>query len=346
MVLTLVIVLVVVIFAIYIAGAGTDFLKDISASFAEKAAKQAEVKGEGTTVNEVFAKANLAKDVPGARICDLEIIFVGSVSDLATGPLAVQGGIEGVLGLQGARFIYFGDPPDSVFFPDIPSNKNIFEYTWMCQGTAAPITTTTTAPSTTTTTTTTTAPAPVPIVGEGSTGGGEICRTAARGIQVCTTLSILNLLSWNLNKNNLAALSFFDTVEPLALGFDLVGSNEVIRVNFIGQSINRPSFNLYTPDFPDEGIESSPFTKSDKLDEGANFPVTYRIPLILVDVTEDNYNIEFWYDDFSANNKAVGTHFDKAICKPSILKELQEQPGGIFGKKPLDELCDEFASLR
>jgi len=342
MVFQLIIVLVVVIFALYILSSGTDFLKDIAASFEEREKTQAEVKGEGTMVSEVFAKANLAKDVPGARICDLEIIFVGVLNDLVVGP-SIAGGLEGFLGVGEQRFIYQGETLDP-FLPDLPSNENIFEYSWMCQGTAAPITTTTTAPSTTTTTTTTTAPEPVPIVGEGSTGGGEICRTAARGIQVCTTLSIFNLLSWNLAKNNEAA---FEQLSLLALGVSDV-SGEVVRVNFIGSSVTRPAFNLYSPDFPSLGIEESPFTKSATFDEGSNFPIQYRIKLILVDVTEDNYNIEFWFDDYLVNNKPVGTFFTKAICKPSVLKELQEQPGSIFdflGTKSTDELCDEFASL-
>jgi len=307
MVLQIIIVLVIIVLGLYVIGVGTDFLSDISASFAEKAKKQAEVQGEGTTVTEVFAKANLAKDT-GTRVCDLEIIFVGDLVDFETGLFLIgQGGISGFLGFE--RFIYFGEPFDPILASNIPGDRDIFEYTWFCD---TPVSTTATTTSATTVGTSgSTTSEPVPLVGEGSTGGGEICRTGARGIQICETLSIFQLLSWNLIKNTGAG------IEQLQLSLlEQKSDEEIVRVNFIGPSKTRQNFNLYAPDFADLGIEENPFTKSFQLGTDENFPVSYRIKLNLDDVTEDDYRIEFWYDTFPANNEPVGTHFFKDLCRP------------------------------
>lgn len=310
MVVQLIVVLIIIVLGLYIVGVGSDFFSDISASFNEKVKKQAEVFGESTTVEAVFEKANLAEDT-GTRICDLEIIFVGDVTDFETG-VNLQGGIESFIGFD--RFIFFGQPTDfasALLSPGVPADKDIFEYTWLCDTAPAVAEVSTSISAMVVTDDTTVTADPIPLVGEGSTGGSEICRTGARGIQVCESLSIFTLLSWNLGKNTQAGID-----QLSLLGQETAG--EVIRVNFIGPSKTRTSFNLWTPDFPNLGIEEAPFTKSFTLGTGEEFPVAYRIKLNLDDVTEDNYKIEFWYETFPANNKPVGTHFFKDLCKPGL----------------------------
>lgn len=57
---------------------------------------------------------------------------------------------------------------------------------------------------------------------------------------------------------------------------------------------------------------------SDKQILGANlsFPITVNVPVFLYKVTEDDYNIQFWNEEFKINDKPVGHRFSYNLCVP------------------------------
>lgn len=285
----------------YVFGVGTDFVDDLITSFDEKVAKQGE-----TPDPDFVERVNLAKDT-GTRVCDLKITFYATAYNF--NPLQAFSELFGDIN------IFHGDIRAGVLQQSIVGNTNIFDYTWMCEGevvvaeTQVAGVTTPPAPSTSTTS----EPDVIPLVGEGSTGGSEICVTKARGTVVCTALSFLDLLSWNLQKNTIPVL---EELSLLALG--QVTDRERIQINFFGTSINTGK-ELGSPSQPNKGTNSNPFTKSTTLSRGIDFPIDYAIEVTLVDVTEDDYVITFWDDEFPQNGERVGHRFSpKDLCKPGL----------------------------
>lgn len=311
MVFQIILILIVVVVGAYVLGIGSDFFDDLFASFDAKVKKQAEVDDpktvdplEGTDRGSIFARANLAQDT-GSRICDLEITFVGSMSDIPVGTPGFEAGIEGILGFE--RFLYHGGD-----FGGVLSDKRIFTYDWYCIGAVD------------------------------DTGGGEInsagvdTNTEICGLSgvvstnilfggepeeeiVCFDPTAFDIFRWNLAKNTLDAVEQLSLLSTFAIGgFGTDESdNENVAVNFFGKSKSTGKL-LYSPDDSFKGDEDSPFTKSKTIGIGAQFPVDYRVTVYLTDVTEDNYTIEHWYDTWRTNNENVGHIFKKNICKPGL----------------------------
>jgi len=306
MVFQIILILIVIVVGAYVLGIGTDFLDDIATNIDEKLAKQSEV--PSATDEEIFENtANLAKD-RGTRVCDLWIDYFVTMTNL--NPTGIE-----IANFAGDRWLWIGEDfrefgPFSDF---IAGNTAIFEYGWLCESEVTTTTTSTSTSSSTTPPSSTTTSSP--LVAEGSTGQGEICRIAARGTQVCETLSFLSLLGWNLEKNTAQGI---EQLSLLAFGFD-ESEREVIRVNFIGESKTDDRKRLYAPEVPTLGTIDKPFTDSFRLGVGEDFPIDVVVGRIyLDDVTEDNYLMEFWYDSFPVNNKNVGKHFFKDLCKPGL----------------------------
>jgi len=310
MVFQVILILVVVVVGAYVLGIGTDFFDDLFTSFDQKLKKQAEVPEpttlapkEGTERGSVFARANLAEDT-GSRICDLEITFVGTITDIPVGTPGVEAGIEGIIGLS--RFLYHGD----TFFGDIPNDTRIFDYRWYCIGA-------------------------VDDSGEavGIDTNTEICGLS--GVVstffsqeeeeiICFIPTAFDIFSWNIAKNTLDGVEQLSLLSIIPESFSDIGAfgftksdNEIVAVNFIGKSKTNGKL-LYTPEESNKGDEDTPFTKSRSIGSGAQFPIDYRLTVYLVDVTEDNYTIEHWYDEFRTNNENVGNIFKKNLCKPNL----------------------------
>jgi hypothetical protein len=302
MVVQIVVILIIVVMIAYVFGVGTDFVDDLITSVDDRLAKQGE-----TPDPDFVERVNLAKDT-GTRVCDLKITFFATAYNFDPTSFDPLEGIFGDINIFHGDIKGAGD----VFQRPLAGNTNIFDYQWMCEGKVvvaetqvAGTTTTSTSGSTTTTT------SDPPLVGEGSTGDSEICVTKARGTVVCTALSFLDLLSWNLQKNTVAGL---EQLSLLAIG--QVTDRERVEVNFFGTSINTGKA-LGSPSQPSKGTNSNPFTKSDNLPRGVDFPVDYVIELTLVDVTEDDYVITFWDNEFPQNGKPPGHRFSpKDLCKP------------------------------
>lgn len=275
----------------YVFGVGTDFLDDIVSSFDERLAKQNEVPSVKLTES-----GNFAKDT-NTRVCDLTITFYGTMTDY--NPFSLDP-IE-ILNLKEQRWIWHGDikRPIQLGFAEIPGSEpiaidqRVFDYKWGCLG--ADIT-----------------PAQEESAGRYGCITGINPLPPFDRVEICN-LTLVDLLSWNLNKNTKEAI---DELSLLALG-GTTTDKEVIRVNFVGKSLTNQGKFLFTPATA-KGTEENPFTKSFTLPSGSDFPYSYRIELTLSDVTEDNYTIEFWDEDYVQNDKPTGYVFEKKLCKPGL----------------------------
>ncbi len=283
-----VVVILVIVMGMYIFGVGTDFLDDLVSSADELLAKQNEVPSVPLS-----RSGNFAKDT-GTRVCDLQVTFYGTMTDY--NPFSLDP-VE-ILNLKEQRWIWHGGIREEqrIFFVEtgiegrpIATDERTFTYQWYCTG-----------PSIT--------PAQ-----EASAGRyGCITGVSPERIEICD-LTLLDLLSWNLNKNTKAGL---EQLSLLFLGGETT-DKETVRVNYVGKSLTNSDKKLFTPANA-KGTEENPFTSSIRLPAGADFPYGYRIETTLSDVTEDNYLLEFWDEDYVQNNKAVGHIFDGKICKPGL----------------------------
>jgi hypothetical protein len=284
MVLQAILIIAIIIIGAYIFGIGTDFFDDVLGSIDEKIAKQNEVPDP-----ETFENANLAKD-RGTRICDLQMTWYGAMWE--TDPFGFD-----PIGLFEQRYVFIGSITHPISQLQPAQDVRTFTYQWTCVGE-----------------TTTTTDEVIPVMST-STGGSEICRTGARGSQVCVSLSFLDLFGHNLQKNTQ------DGIEQLSL-LALGGSEtdrETIRIKFIGRSLSDNGKFLQSPDLPTLGTPNNPITKSVTLSRGDPFPRAFSIgPINLSDVTEDNYVIEYWIDEYRLNAKAPGAIFTKDLCKPGL----------------------------
>jgi len=312
MVFQIIALLVIIVVGAYVFGIGTDFFDDIFADIEAKAAAQ---ENKATDL-ETFENANLASQT-GTRVCDLNIVFFGTIWEID--PFGFD-----PFNFAESRFVYIGDitHPFSQLQP--AQDTRTLRADWLCvgekteeqkQAEASTSSTSTSMATITPSTTTTTPPTTAqPLVAAGSTGGGEICVTKARGTVVCTTLSFLDLFGWNLNKNTIDGL---EELSLLAFGASLT-DRETITIQFIGRSLTNQGKFLQSPEL-DKGTPGNPFTKSVTLPRGSQFPFAFQTPILnLDDVTEDNYLIEYWIEDFRLNAKAPGTIFNIDLCKPGL----------------------------
>lgn len=303
MVLQLILILGIIIVGLYVFGVGTDFIDDIITSFDERIAKQ------GETTDPTFQeRVNLAKDT-NTRVCDLQITFHASAyggNQLTPDPFEAI--FSDTINIYHGDIVAFGDP----FFRPLAGNPNIFEYQWFCTGgtSSGPVTTesgTKTIIGKTLFGETFEISVPEDSI---STGGDEVC--VARGEEIiCSQLSFLGLLSWNLG-NNLR-----DGGEQLSV-LNPETDRETIRINFFGKSLTSGK-DLGSALQEDKGTDANPFTKSIMLPRGVDFPVDYAIVFLLKDVTEDNYVITFWDNELPQNGESPGHRFSpKDVCKPGL----------------------------
>ncbi len=125
-----------------------------------------------------------------------------------------------------------------------------------------------------------------------------------------STASLLDIFRVNIRENTLNGLSI---INELAFAGGLETDRELIRVHFLGESIDHPGKFLITP-ADKKGTPSNEFTSSIRLSRGDDFPAEYTITIRLLDVTEDNYVIEFWDENWRQNNEERSHRFDKDIC--------------------------------
>ncbi len=111
-------------------------------------------------------------------------------------------------------------------------------------------------------------------------------------------------LTWNLQKNSLSALAFFDT-------FD----GEIVRMKFEAFSMDTGK-NMFDKT---GGIQ---FQAKQTLPFGNTGTTTLDVTIFLEDVTEDNYNLRFWSDTSRVGvggpTKDLGHKFSYDLCKPEL----------------------------
>lgn len=327
MVFQLILIIGILIVGVYVLGIGTDFLDDVATQFEARAAKQAAVPDQ----EDQDRPLNIALERgEGFRVCDLTLTFFATMTDFDATQL-----ID--INLTEERFIWHGAQVRNIFGnvglsflegtglktlervtsttqPQQTSTQfdDVYDYSWKCEGLADFF------PSDPNQDPTKFLP---PSDEESvSTGGDEVCVTRGDEI-ICSQLTFLNLLSWNLAKNHADA---FESLSLLSFGASET-DGEIIIVNFVGKSRSTgPLFgdavanDLYSPKLPGKGTFDQPFTKVKVLPKGADFPYDYRIDLTLEDVTEDDYLITFWDAKYKQNGEAVGHMFDIAVCRPGV----------------------------
>lgn len=121
---------------------------------------------------------------------------------------------------------------------------------------------------------------------------------------LCTSsATTAELLQWNL-ENNLHEASL------LILGIDKT-DGEVVRIKFEGLSKETDKF-LF------DKTGKTQFQSSVTLPIGSDFPYEFRTKYALLKgVTEDDYNLRWWSEDYKVNNEAVGHKFTYNLCMPS-----------------------------
>lgn len=122
--------------------------------------------------------------------------------------------------------------------------------------------------------------------------------------------SFLDLLSFHAEANanslggKLATGNIFETDEDVNL-----------RYFFTGDSLNTGK-KLVASKTEGGVVDQLEFSDKVEIPQGTKFPLAYGVPVYLYDVTEDDYQIDFWVDRFPHNDKPVGFKFQHDICKP------------------------------
>lgn len=122
--------------------------------------------------------------------------------------------------------------------------------------------------------------------------------------------SLLDLLSFHGEANanslggKLATGNIFETDKDIKL-----------RYFFTGDSINNGK-KLAAAKDPNGIVNQLEFSDSVDIGTGTKFPLAYGVPVYLYDVTEDDYEVDFWVDKFPHNDKPIGFKFQHNICKP------------------------------
>lgn len=120
--------------------------------------------------------------------------------------------------------------------------------------------------------------------------------------------SFLDILSFHSDANllNLASNDIFQTQQAIQL-----------RMHFDGTSLTNGK-RLVGSQEPDGIVNLLEFSGSQRIALNTPLPLAYSIPVFLYDVTEDNYDIEFFSKQYKMNDKPVLSKFIYTICKPGL----------------------------
>lgn len=113
-------IIIILAFVVFILGIGTDFVDDVFKRIDESQEKQKDQADPSIT-----DIGNFAKDIKGARVCDLRIRFVGIITGHD---------LYGLFDFSDQIFLWFGAHPLVTILTSFPDfNENIIEYQWFCQ---------------------------------------------------------------------------------------------------------------------------------------------------------------------------------------------------------------------
>ena len=159
---------------------------------------------------------------------------------------------------------------------------------------------------------------------------------------LCPTVNVSAAsIFWNLRENALELFGGTGTFTPqkLDLGNVINGiaeltnldqpetSGEVVRYFFQAESLNTGKLMIDKNGF---GLDNKPFQSNEKLPNGADFPYDYIINIRLQDVTEDDYLLKFWSNDYEMNAQNAGFRFEYYLCSP--FSQATSEIGVVTGK--------------
>ncbi len=96
----------------------------------------------------------------------------------------------------------------------------------------------------------------------------------------------------------------------------LRSEGQTIRIKLDGESKTTGKL-LVGKQSENSNVLINQFQDITEIPQGAEFPVGWNVRIFLYDVTEDDYNIEFWSEDFRINDQPVSTHIKYDLCRPS-----------------------------
>lgn len=91
--------------------------------------------------------------------------------------------------------------------------------------------------------------------------------------------------------------------------------NVIVRMYFTGDSLSNGR-ELVASKTPGGPVDQLQFSNKIVIAEGTDYPFSFNIPVYLYDVTEDNYLVDYWNDQYIFNERNPGHHFTYKICKP------------------------------
>lgn len=163
---------------------------------------------------------------------------------------------------------------------------------------------------------------------------------------------------WNIRQNTLSLFPETGEGRELSLLGDVVEGvgditglanqktgGEVIRMFFQAESLKTGKLMLDKNAF---GLDNKPFQASVTLPVGSTFTYDYVISTRLQDVTEDDYELIFWSQDYEMNKEEPGHRFTYFLCSPDSL--VTNTIGTVTGKTLFGETItvnlDESRSVK
>jgi hypothetical protein len=290
MVLQLILGLILVIIILSSVGIGGEIFDDIAADVREDKAKQKDVIDPA-----IINIGNFASDT-GTRICDLELTFYGTVTPY--NPITLEN--IPLRNDEDALWLWHGDVQNTLdvfallFGNTIADDTRIVTYEWFCSNVNV---------------------SAASVFWNLRQNTLELFGNAGNSQVNPSTLSLISNIQEGV-ETILGPSEFAET------------GGETIRLFFQAESLNNNG-KLMIDKFG-FGPDNKPFQASQTLPVSSPFPYNYVISLRLQDVTEDDYLLSFWSDDYEQNNKQTGFRFTYFICSP--LSQATNTIGTVTGK--------------
>jgi len=126
------------------------------------------------------------------------------------------------------------------------------------------------------------------------------------GFNQATLLDMLNFVAQDkLNDLQLSLANLLRTTEDIELRFWLTGESKNTGNRLVGSKT------------PDGTVNLLKFSDKETIPEGIDFPIDYGVPVYLYKVTEDDYTISWWNEEYISNDRNVNHKFSYTLCKPA-----------------------------
>lgn len=98
---------------------------------------------------------------------------------------------------------------------------------------------------------------------------------------------------------------------------EITGGEKTVRYNFYAEKLDDRSKRLSAKTLESSTEVKTDFQARQILADGTKLPANYNVNQWLYDVTEYDYMLTFWSDEWLVNDKRVNQEFQYKICRPS-----------------------------